>query len=198
MGFLKIEGGDGGVVLFHLNQVWVQNDQMCYVPLWMVQKGILERSYLKVGTAVMVNLRKLPAHQNSQLYYQATIVWKADSERSTSKLLSEYIQLYAPHEKRQELSYELDSHHDTFKRLTKLGYPSTDGFSNIDAVPVVLNGLPPRWAAVVIMAINEDYGIIRIAHEKGLDLECPGKLEQSGVKKIHAVFHIEGKDYLMK
>ena len=84
MGFLKLDS-DRGVVLFHLNQVWTEG--LNAVPYRIVQDIILPE-YLPVGSAVMVNMRKLQASQGSALKYQATLVWpRRIDEETTGKLL---------------------------------------------------------------------------------------------------------------
>jgi len=181
MGFLKLDSGDRGVVLFHLNQVWTEGG-LNAVP-YRNDQDIILPEYLPIGSSVMVNMRKLQASQGSALKYQATLVWpRKIDEEITGKLLPAYLSMYGPHEKRVSLVNELNDHHDQMKSILKLCMSSlAPEFVPVEAV---LNGLPNFWKAQVVAALNDDFGIIRITHSQGLDFA-------PGVYTMFALFHIE-------
>merc|ERR1719312_1084406 len=180
MGFLKLDSGDRGVVLFHLNQIWTGGDNA--VPYKDIQDMVLSE-FLPVGSSVMVNMRKLQASPASDLKYQATLVWprKVDDD-TTGQLLPEYLSKYGPHERRVSFVAELDMYHDQMKNILRLNLSSYSP----DFVPVqaVLNGLPHHWQAQVVAALDEDLGIIKISHSQGLDIA-------PRVSSMLALFHVE-------
>ena len=198
MGVARLTGADGGVVLFHLGQVWTFTTT--WVPYTSVMTKPLSKEYLTIGTKVAVAVRKLPASMNSQLRYQAMVIWNKDlckeaEERvgSTTHMFSRrgleeggvppaYVVKFTPDTARVELVQELDSMFDNFKKLCKLGLKS------INPVPVILNLLPEDWEAKVVKVVDQENGVICISHRKGVDMSGDLKL---GVTKMFAIFHIE-------
>ena len=69
LGLIRLMGQNGGVVLFHLDQVWIYEDSG-WTLFKDVMKSPLSVDYLPVGTAVSVSVRKLPCSENSHLRYQ--------------------------------------------------------------------------------------------------------------------------------
>ena len=67
--YIRLVGKDNGVVLFHLDQVWVVVAGK-FVLMKDVMKKPLQYDYLPVGTLVSLSVRKLPCSANSQLRYQ--------------------------------------------------------------------------------------------------------------------------------
>ena len=114
VGLLHLEGGDGGAVLFHLNQVWDRNLISGTKLFRTVQEKPL-KEFLPLGTAVLVNMRKLPVSAGSSLKYQATLLWKGAEEtyETPQKLLQEYINMYKLYEERVRLVEELDKIHNS-------------------------------------------------------------------------------------
>lgn len=198
IGVAKLTGADGGVVLFHLAQVWTFNST--WVPYTSVMTKPLIKEYLPIGTKVAVAVRKLPASVNSQLRYQAMVIWNKDvcslaeervgggmhmfSRRGLEEggVPPAYVARYTQDKARAGLIQELDTMFDNFKKLCKLDMKS------INPVPVILNLLPEDWEAKVVKVVDQENGVICISHRKGHDMSGDLKL---GVTKMFAVFHIE-------
>ena len=183
VGLLHLEGGDGGAVLFHLNQVWDRNLAKGTRLFRTVQEQPL-KEFLPLGTGVLVNMRKLPVSAGSSLEYQATLLWKGTEEtyETPQKLLHEYINIYKPYEEQVKLVEELDKIHDSVKTVLQLQH----GPKNPKYRPVqtILNGLPPGWQAEVVAKVTEELGVIRLYQAEGRDLA-------PRVKALLALFHLE-------
>jgi len=180
MGFLQLDSGDRGVVLFHLNQVWTEGDKKVLYKT--VQDKILQ-TYIPIGSSVMVNLKKLPASPTSSLRYQATLVTKKQPDDSLSQRIpTEYIERYTPHNERLNLVKELENYHAGMKGMLNLNKSVFD--SKFTPVHAVLNGLPDKWMAEVVAAVSDEFGIIKISHQSG---------NQIGprVHTLYAMFHVE-------
>lgn len=69
-GLIRLVGKDNGVVLFHLDQVWIVGGGR-----WVLYKDEmrkpLQNDYLPIGALVSLSVRKIPCSANSQLRYQA-------------------------------------------------------------------------------------------------------------------------------
>jgi len=198
MGVAKLTGADGGVVLFHLAQIWIFTTT--WVPYTTVINKPLCKEYLPVGTKVAVAVRKLPASVNSQLRYQAMVIWNKEfcsmaeervgggmtmfSRRGLEEggVPPAYVVSYTSDKIRNGLIKELDNLFDSFKSLCKLDLKS------INPVPVILNLLPEDWEARVVKVVDQENGVICINHRKGLDMSGDLKL---GVNKMFAIFHLE-------
>eukprot|EP00092_Neocalanus_flemingeri_P001498 GFUD01001599.1.p1 GENE.GFUD01001599.1~~GFUD01001599.1.p1 ORF type:complete len:972 (-),score=277.02 GFUD01001599.1:75-2990(-) len=198
VGVARLTGADGGVVLFHLAQVWTFTTT--WVPYISVMTKPVCKDYLPVGTKVAVAVRKLPASVNSQLRYQAMVIWNKDmcsvaEERAGAGVnmfsrrgLEEggvppaYVVRFTADKVRAGLIQELDTLFDHFKSLCKLDYKS------VNPVPIILNLLPEDWEARVVKVVDQDNGVICINHRKGLDMSGDLKL---GVTKMFAIFHLE-------
>ena len=183
VGLLHLEGGDGGAVLFHLNQVWDRNLILGTRLFRTVQEQPL-KEFLPLGTAVLVNMRKLPVSAGSSLKYQATLLWKGTAEtyETPQKLLQEYINMYKPYEERVRLVEELDKIHDSVKIVLQLQHgPKSPKYRPVQAL---LNGLPSGWQAEVVGQLREELGVIRLSQAMGRDMS-------SGNKFLFVLFHLE-------
>ena len=69
LGLIRLVGQNGGVVLFHLDQVWIYEGGS-----WVLFKDVMNSpisiDYLPIGSSVSVSVRKLPCSANSHLRYQ--------------------------------------------------------------------------------------------------------------------------------
>ena len=183
VGLLHLEGGDGGAVLFHLNQVWDRNLIAGTKLFRTVQEKPL-KEFLPLGTAVLVNMQKLPVSAGSSLKYQATLLWKGAEEtyETPQKLLQEYINMYKPYEERVRLVEELDKIHNSVKTVLQLQHgPKSPKYCPVQAL---LNGLPPGWKTEVVGQLSEELGVIRLYQAEGRNLA-------PGVKALYVLFHLE-------
>ena len=130
----KLIGADGGVVLFHLSQVWIFTT--AWVPYTSVMTKPLCKEYMTIGTKVAVAVRKLPASMNSQLRYQAMVIWNKDMCKETEERVGSsthmfsrrgleeggvppsYVVKYTPDTARVELIKELDLMFDYLREYT--------------------------------------------------------------------------------
>ena len=177
VGVLHVEGGDGGAVLFHLNQVWDRNLIAGTKLFRTVQEKPL-KEFLPLGTAVLVNMRKLPVSAGSSLKYQATLLWKGTAEtyETPQKLLQEYINMYKPYEERVKLVEELDKIHNSIKTVLQLQHgPKNPKYRPVQAL---LNWLPPGWQTEVVGQLSEELGVIRLS-------------QALGNKSLFILFHLE-------
>ena len=183
VGLLHLEGGDGGAVLFHLNQVWDRNFIAGTELFRTVQEKPL-KEFLPLGTAVLVNMWKLPVSAGSSLKYQATLLWKgaAETYETPQKLLQEYINMYKPYQERVKLAEELDKIHNSVKTVLQLqhGHKSP----KYRPVQALLNSLPTGWDTEVIAQLSEELGVIRLYQAEDRDLA-------PGVKALYVLFHLE-------
>jgi len=193
-GLLQAVGLDGGIVLFHLNQVWVDDSDTTsqtprLVKLSSVQNKDLQQGYLPIGTKVMVNFRDLPASELSELKYQATILWKCPSSNlGTIGIPDEFNNMYKSRPQREALVAELDQHFDIFKKSSRLDLSSTS--SLFSPIPLVINTLPANWQAVVSNIVSENFGIIKISHSNPLS-KLSHKDSTWKVNNFHVLFHLE-------
>jgi len=182
MGFLQLDSGDRGVVMFHLDQVWTDGSNKVLYKT--VQDQIL-LTYLPIGSSVLVNLRRIPASNHSSLRYQATLVMRKQLEElSSQEIPKEYIEKYRPHNQRLNLVNELDAQHDGLKKILNLDKSAKWLNSSFTPVHAVLNGLPDNWIAEVVAAVSEEFGIIKISHQSR-------ELIGHGAFTLYAMFHIE-------
>ena len=169
----------GLTALFHLNQVWAGTEKKVLYKT--VQDKPLDL-HLPIGAEVWVNYREIPAGEDTDLKYQATIVCSRAGRDEADHIPKEYIDKFQPYEARLTLVAELDRIHDLFKKNLRKHRPITN--TNFIPVHAVLNGLPGDWIAEIVAAVDQDFGIIKISHSLGHSL---GR----GVNFIYSLFHIE-------
>ena len=176
-GLIVLESGP--TALFHLNQVWTETEKKV---LYKTVQDKLLQQYLPIGAKVWVNYREIPAGEQTDLKYQATIVYSRVAEGKTDDIPKEYIERFQPFEARVALVSELDRIHDLVKKNLRRHRLITN--TNFIPVHAVLNGLPEDWIAEIVAAVDQDFGIIKISHARGHSL---GR----GVHILYALFHIE-------
>ena len=157
----------------------------------------LAQGHLPLGSVVRLAPRRLPASHNSQLKWQAMVLWNLAASTPSEveggmyarrglqegTLPPAYSAQYASVEARSSLIRELDVLWDGWKRLAKLDLKS------INPVPLVINLLPETWEAKVVKVIDLENGVIQISsRQAGADMSGDLGL---GVTKIFAIFHIE-------
>jgi len=196
-GLLKAVGLDEGIVLFHLNQVWVEdseknNAELQKIPLSKVQKKDLQLGYLPIGTKVMVNVRELPASECSELKYQATILWRCPSSNlGTMDIPTEFTKMFQSRHQREDLVAELDNQFDSFKTHSHIDLSASSPL--FSPVPLAIDTLPANWKAVVSSVVSDYFGIIKISHVNPHQKLMLKNYHYglTGVNCFYAVFHLE-------
>ena len=196
VGLVRLE--DGGVALFHVAQVWTLGST--WLPFTSVLSLPPSLDYLAVGTAVSLAVRRLAASPNSDLAWQALVLWNTErcrgeeERRAASAFIysrrglepgqvpHSYITKYSSLSARAELVRQLDQTWDRVKSLCKFELKA------IHPVAAILNLLPADWEAKVDKIVDQENGVICISHKDGLDMSGELKL---GVTKMFAIFHIE-------
>lgn len=188
LGIIKVNYGEADnrydSALFHLNQVWTA----CKRGGFSMLKDSIHKSppnlCLPVGTEVCFVYRDLPC-ESSHLKFQAYAVWKNTDNfklpRQIGSIFNEYTAYYSEKRNQENLIVDLNCKHDLLKQHSKLYSP------NPYVIPVVLNGLPENWVAVISDLYNCGFGLIKISHlEPGKDLSATLKLD---VPELYCVFH---------
>ena len=138
-----------------------------------------------IGSAVTVYVRRIPAHQFSQLKYQA--VYLTNGIYNNLAPLESFLNDIGGGSLEQinAILVDLDIQYDLFKQNSRLHMVKSN---DIHPVPVCLNCLPLGWEAVVKSGIDEENGLIEISNINGKELHVPG--QEISVSRLYAIFHI--------